>query len=440
MADRALANAAEPARGSWPRRYTVVVLFSLATVLCYLDRTNISVAIIPLAREKGYDAATQGLILSSFFWGYLWLQLPAGWLADRFGGKKVLAAGVLLWSLGTLLTPLASASLGMLLAARVMVGLGEAANFPTIQSLAARWTPASERARALSLSYSGMFLGTVLALLLSPPIILAFGWRALFYLCAALGAIWIAAWGVKAADMPEELSAIDRDELAFILADRPHTPRVDTIPWAALFRESAVWAIILAQFCHNWGFFVIVMWFPTYLHQVFGVPLARVGALSLIPWAVTFAMSNAGGLIADTLRARGLSTTVVRKLLQSVAFALGALPLLALPWALSPGVAVALVTAAEAGVAIGLAAFGVNHIDVAPKYAGVLMGVANTFGALPGIIGVGGAGFIYKYTGSFTAVFYQVAAVYVIGLVGYFIWASGEQKVPPLEPAPAQAL
>ena len=87
--DAARANTRE-----WPRRYTVVVLFALATALCYIDRVNISIAIIPLARAKGYDAAAKGLVLSSFFWGYLWLQLFGGWVADRFGGKRVLAAGV----------------------------------------------------------------------------------------------------------------------------------------------------------------------------------------------------------------------------------------------------------------------------------------------------------------------------------------------------------
>src|SRR5712692_3357195 len=109
-------DAALAAPLTWPRRYTVVVLFALATALCYIDRVNISIAIIPLAREKGYDAAAKGLVLSSFFWGYLWLQLLGGWMADRFGGKRVLAAGVALWSVATFLTPpAASISFGALL-------------------------------------------------------------------------------------------------------------------------------------------------------------------------------------------------------------------------------------------------------------------------------------------------------------------------------------
>ncbi|MEA2680353.1 MAG: transporter, family, solute carrier family 17, partial [Candidatus Binataceae bacterium] len=155
--------------GEWPRRYTVVVLFALATALCYIDRVNISIAIIPLARAKGYDAAAKGLVLSSFFWGYLWLQLFGGWVADRFGGKRVLAAGVALWSLATFLTPpAASISFGVLLAMRAVLGAGEALNFPAVHSIAARWTIGSERARAISLHFSGVAFGTIIALLISP--------------------------------------------------------------------------------------------------------------------------------------------------------------------------------------------------------------------------------------------------------------------------------
>src|SRR6266568_4250189 len=90
-------DAALAAPLTWPRRYTVVVLFATATALCYIDRVNISIAIIPLALDKGYDAAARGLILSAFFWGYLWPQMIGGWIADRVGGKLVLAVGVALW-------------------------------------------------------------------------------------------------------------------------------------------------------------------------------------------------------------------------------------------------------------------------------------------------------------------------------------------------------
>src|ERR1700726_1392226 len=124
MPDSVSAEATVAMAARWPRRYTVIILFALSTVLCYIDRVNISIAIIPLAHAKGYSDAERGLILSSFFWGYLWFQLPGGLLADRFGGKRVLGVGVALWSIATFLTPIATASFGLLLLTRAALGAG----------------------------------------------------------------------------------------------------------------------------------------------------------------------------------------------------------------------------------------------------------------------------------------------------------------------------
>jgi ACS family sodium-dependent inorganic phosphate cotransporter len=190
-----------------------------------------------------------------------------------------------------------------------------------------------------------------------------------------------------------------------------------------------VWAIVLAHVCHNWGFNILLLWLPTYLHRRFDVPLRLVGGLSLIPWLATFVASNAGGWIADMLAARGFGITALRKLTQTAAFTLGALPLLALPAAGSPGAAVALVAISAAGNSLGLAAFGVNHLDVGPRYAGILMGISNTIATLPGIVGVAATGFILQATGSFNAVFYLTAAVYAAGAAGYLAAGSGELKL-----------
>jgi len=414
---------------SWPRRYAVVGLFSLATVLCYADRVSISVAIIPLARDRGYDAAAQGLVLSAFFWGYIWPQLGGGWVADRFGGRRVLASGVATWSLATLLTPAASAAFVLLLAARVLLGLGEAVNFPAIHSIAARWTRAGERSRVISLNFSGMYLGTVLALLASPPIIVALGWPSLFYLSGSLGVIWVAIWLLCVSDTPEQSRSVTREELETILADRPEAPLAGAMPWKAMLREKAVWAIVLAHFCSNFGFNILLLWLPTYLDRTFGVPLARIGAYALVPWVATFFASNGAGWLADWMRWRGVRVGTVRKTLQSASFLGGAAALLALPAASTPWSAIALVTVSAAFNGVGLAAYGVNHLDIGPRYAGVLMGLSNTIAAVPGIVGVAAAGFILKGTGSFAAVFYAIAAVYLLGMAGYAAWASGEVKL-----------
>jgi len=414
----------------WPERYTIVALFFLSTALCYIDRVSISVAIIPLASQYHLDSAAQGIVLSAFFWGYLWPQLLGGWMADRFGGYLVLAAGVAVWSLATILTPLAAAlSFATLLGVRVMLGLGEGINFPSIHSLASRWTLPSERTRVIALNFSGMYVGTVVALTATPAIIAHFGWPSVFYISGGIGAAWVAVWLARSAAQPEKSPHVRGDELALITAGRTAEAVAGPVPWRRIVRESAVWAIVLAHFCSNFGFNILLLWLPTYLKHTFGMSLSRVGLYSLVPWIATFATINTGGWISDLLIARGMSVTVVRKTMQGVAFSFGALPLLMIPAAHSPAAAIALITLSASANGLSQSAYGVNHLDVGPSYAGLLMGLSNTIATVPGIIGVAIAGLIVQVTHSFAGVFYMIAAVYVVGLAGYLSWGSGEQCI-----------
>jgi ACS family sodium-dependent inorganic phosphate cotransporter len=413
----------------WPRRYTVILLFALSTVLCYVDRVNISIAIIPLANAKGYSEAERGLVLSSFFWGYLWFQLPGGLFADRFGGKRVLGAGVALWSIATFLTPIATASFGLLLLMRAALGVGEAVNFPAIHSIAARWAPATERARAISLHLSGTALGTIIALLASPPIIIAFGWEAVFYISGLIGLLWLALWWWKAADWPEHARGVSAAELAEIRAGRSEVDAAEAIPWGTICREPAVWAIVTAHLCNNFGFYLLLLWLPSYLDHTFHVPLKDLGIMAVVPYLVAFVTGNCSGWLADGLQRRGMRMTAVRKTLVTTSFGLGAAAVCAMPFAHSAVQAVMLATVSIGGTAIGTGGWGVNHLDVAPRYAGILMGISNTFATLPGIIGVAATGFIVQATGSYSGAFYLAAAIYLVGLVAFNVWGSGERKL-----------
>ena len=150
---------------------------------------------------------------------------------------------------------------------------------------------------------------------------------------------------------------------------------------------------------------------------------------SIIPWIATFFTISFSGWLADALIARGLSVGTVRKSMQSAGFTIGAIALLIVPEASSPAMAVALLTVAASANGISSAAFGVNHLDVAPTYAGILMGISNTIATIPGIIGVAATGLIVQTTKSFSAVFYLIAAVYFVGMIFYLRWASGEKKI-----------
>ena len=203
-----------------------------------------------------------------------------------------------------------------------------------------------------------------------------------------------------------------------------------TIPRSIMSQKTSdIWAIVIAHLCNNFGFYILLLWLPSYLAHNFHVPMAHLGELSVIPYAVAFAMQNVAGWLADALQRRGMSLTAVRKLIQGLAFGAGALPLLMLPAAASARAAVALVALSIGGSSLGAGAFAVNHLDVAPRYAGILMGLSNTFATIPGIIGVAATGFILQRTDSFSAVFYLTAVIYAIGMVCYLAMASGERKI-----------
>src|SRR5262245_14530732 len=139
--------------GYVPRRFLLVAGCFLAMFVCYVDRVNMSYAILPMSKQFGWDKATQGWVLSSFFVGYLGTQLLGGWLATRIGGRRLLTFGVLWWSAFTLVTPLAArVSFGALIAARIGMGLGEGVAFPAIYQLFGKWIPLRERARASALN------------------------------------------------------------------------------------------------------------------------------------------------------------------------------------------------------------------------------------------------------------------------------------------------
>lgn len=412
----------------WPRRFTLVILCFFSTFICYIDRVNMSVAVIPMVKEFGWDQTTRGIVLSSFFYGYLATQVLGGWLADRYGGKVVLGFGVLWWSVFTLLTPPAAfVSFTALFLARVGMGLGEGVAFPAGHNLFAQWIPRQERARSVAFNASGIPLGTVAALFFTPWIVTTWGWPAVFYYFGALGFLWYGFWYFFASDSPETHPSISPAEVAAIRANTPSPPKNENIPWGLLLSKAPVWAIIINHFCSNWGFYVILTWLPTYFTQVLHAELHKVGIYTVLPWLVMFLMSNVAGGIADRLLKSGYSLTFVRKLMQSIGF-LGAATFLTLISNVTTiGLAITYMCCALGLGAFALSGFAVNHLDIGPRYAGILLGFSNTAGTIPGILGVTLTGMILDATGSWQLVFLISAGIYVFGVIVWWLFATGER-------------
>jgi ACS family sodium-dependent inorganic phosphate cotransporter len=413
----------------WPRRHLVVLLAFASVFVCYIDRVNISVAIIPMAEDLGWSLATQGTVLSSFFLGYLLLQIVGGRLADRFGGKVVLAAGVLVWSLFTILTPPAAwLGLAVLLVVRIGMGMGEAVTFPSIYSLYSRWVPLAERSRAVGFTNSGIPLGTVFALVVTPIIVERLGWEWAFYLFGAVGAIWFAFWRVAVTASPDSHPAITEEERALIEAgaggdgDGGPAPR-----WTEFLKCGPVWAIIVAHFCNNWSLYVLLSWLPTFVNKGLGVDYAAVGWFTMIPHIASFLFLNIAGNVADRLIRSGMDVGRVRKLMQTIGFGGIASALMVVGEVESAWMAIAIMSVGNALGAFVTGGFAVNHMDIAPRHAGTLMGITNTAGTIPGIIGVYVSGLILELTGSWALVFQVAAGVTLVGLAVFLLFSSSRR-------------
>uniref|UniRef100_A0ACD5Y1U1 Uncharacterized protein n=1 Tax=Avena sativa TaxID=4498 RepID=A0ACD5Y1U1_AVESA len=410
-----------------PKRWTIVVLCFFSFLLCNMDRVNMSIAILPMSAEFGWSPATVGLIQSSFFWGYLLTQILGGIWADRFGGKVVLGFGVVWWSIATMLTPIA-AKLGLpfLLVVRAFMGIGEGVAMPAMNNILSKWIPVSERSRSLSLVYSGMYLGSVTGLAFSPFLISKFGWPSVFYAFGSLGSIWFALWQRKARSSPSEDPEISEDEKRHILGGNTVKEPVSSIPWMLILSKPAVWALIISHFCHNWGTFILLTWMPTYYNQVLKFNLTESGLLCVLPWLTMAVFANIGGWIADTLVAKGVSVTNVRKIMQSIGFLGPALFLTLLSKVRTPAMAVLCMACSQGSDAFSQSGLYSNHQDIGPRYAGVLLGLSNTAGVLAGVFGTAATGYILQ-KGSWDNVFQVSVILYIVGTVVWNVFSTGER-------------
>jgi ACS family sodium-dependent inorganic phosphate cotransporter len=188
-----------------------------------------------------------------------------------------------------------------------------------------------------------------------------------------------------------------------------------------------VWAVIVAHFCNNWSLYVLLAWLPTFVNQGLGVAFVAVGLFTLIPNVGSFLFLNVAGTVADRLIKRGMDITRVRKLMQTFSFAGIAGALLVVGSVESAWMAIAIMTLGNCIGAFAAGGFSVNAVDIAPRHAGTVMGLSNTFATLPGIVGVYVSGLILASTGSWALVFQAAAAVTLFGLVFYLIFGSAER-------------
>ena len=418
----------------FPYRFRLISLSTLAVFICYIDRINISVAAVEIQDQFGWDNTQLGLVLSSFFIGYIFTQYLGGFLADRYGGKKVLGYGVLFWSLFTILTPAAAHhSFFLLLFTRVLLGLGEGVTFPALHSLYARWVPYQERTRAIAFTNSGIPLGSIFAYVVTPIIMIVYGWEWAFYSFGAIGIVWFFFWQRNITSLPNEHPDISQNELTLILKEAPASEKAPKLPpFKTLIKNRPLWAIIVAHFCANWPLFVFISWLPIYLKDGLGVDYQDETALFitliLIPSIVSVIFVNLGGFLSDNFIKKGYHKLSVRRICTIIGFGGSAISLGIIPLFESIIGVITMLCITNICAGLGTGGFSVNHADIGPKHTGSIMGISATIATIPGIIGVAISGFLVDLTGSFDSIFYLASAIVLFGGAFYLTFASASKQ------------
>ncbi|KAK7330027.1 hypothetical protein VNO77_24212 [Canavalia gladiata] len=429
--------------GNWPpwknlpRRYKLIGNTSLAFVICNMDKVNLSVAIIPMSHQFGWNSSTAGLVQSSFFWGYALSQLPGGWLAKIFGGRNVLEIGVLIWSVATALVPFLAGYMPGLLLSRILVGIGEGVSPSAATDLIARSIPLEERSRAVAFVFGGLSVGSVMGLLLAPPLIQNLGWGSVFYIFGLLGIAWFLGFqvleGGETQLNAESLSSLAQDTLtqSWKTSLKELNGSLKEVPWKAFFQNRAVWAMIYAHFCGSWGHYNCLSWFPTFFSEELNLNLTEAAWVSILPPLASIFVTNLAAQLADNLISRGVETTTVRKICQSIAFLSPAIcmTLSSLDLGLPPWEIVGILTCGLALSSFALSGLYCTHQDMSPEYASILLGITNTVGAVPGIVGVALTGYLLDSTHSWSlSLFAPSIFFYMTGTIIWLVFASSKPQ------------
>ncbi|XP_063848011.1 vesicular glutamate transporter 1-like [Scylla paramamosain] len=441
------------------KRFTMAILASIGFLISFGIRCNMGVAVVQMTanrtdngeREIDWSDDIVGVVDSSFFWGYLVTQVPGGLIASRFPAHRVFGTAITTSSLLNMLFPGASRlHPAAAMAVRILQGLVEGVTYPACHGIWRNWSPPLERSRLATMAFCGSYAGAVLGMPLSAWLTEGIGWPAPFYFYGVAGVTWGFFWYWLAFEKPSKHPTISAREQVYIeesLGKQPTSqPTFASTPWRAFATSMPVWAIVVANVARSWTFYLLIISQPTYFSEVFHYKVAKSGTLSALPHLVMTIVVPFGGQLADYFRKNNiLSTTNVRKIFNCGGFGLEALFLLVVAFTRETTVAISALTLAVGFSGFAISGFNVNHLDIAPRYASILMGISNGFGTLSGMIC---PIVVEEFTKQGTAAEWQVvfliaSIIHFLGITFYGIFASGElqpwAEPPPEEAAPGDA-
>ncbi|KAJ0176876.1 hypothetical protein K1T71_008055 [Dendrolimus kikuchii] len=432
-------------------RHVQMLCMCFCMIALFVARSSLGVAILAMTDTTRrndsnveiyeWDKKTQGLILSSFFWGYMTMQIPAGILAKKYGGKPILLVALLTNAMLCVLLPTVAHFGGwiMVCVCRVLMGLTQACLFPASHTLLGRWLPINERTTFTGVVYSGSTIGTIIAMpvsgLLAETVL---GWKLIFYSISALMFATAALWYWFAASSPTEHYLMSEDEKFYIemgLYSNGGGEVKRPIPWKEIFKTMPVWAIVSAHVGSAVSFTLFFVDLPTYLERAMQISLKNSAILSALPFVGMWLGSVSSATICEKIYNRGLlSVTACRKIFTSIAmFGSGAgMILLAFLGPDHKNIAIVTLVAVLSLSGFTSAGFMVNHLDLSPHFAGVLLSLTNFAGSVGSVLMPVATSLILKNDPSdisrWRMVFLLTSALVITTNIVYVIFGSSKRK------------
>lgn len=324
-------STASPSSRATTVRAWVMVWLCAAAAISYIHRNSIAVAEEAIRADLGLSKLQMGWILGAFFWGYAVLQIPSGWVGDRFGSRRPLALFSAAWSIATGLMAMIS-GYASLVALRLTCGAAQAGLFPCATKTMVGWLPAGRRGFASGVLGSSMSLGAALALPLTGALLdHGLSWRTVLALYVAPGLVWAIGFYVWFRDRPEEHPSVNAAEVALIHgrttteeAASKREPRPAT-PWLLILSSAPLWFLSAQQFFRAAGYMFYASWFPTFLKETYSVSTEQSGWLTSMPLLAVVFGSPIGGMLADRLLTRTGSRRLSRQGVGAASMLLSAL-------------------------------------------------------------------------------------------------------------------
>ena len=382
----------------------IVLLVTVSVFINYIDRGNLATA-APLVQDDLHLTPSQlGALFSVFSISYVLFMPATGWLADRFGAKIVLGAGVAIWSIATLSTGFAAGFAG-LLGLRLLLGIGESCAFPCASKIIADAVDVGRLGIANGVMGFGYLFGPAVGTLVGGNLMAIAGWRASFIVFGALSLLWLVPWRTVVIDPPVKAEGASSPSPSF----------------REILSRRGLWGASLGHFASNYVYYFILTWLPFYLVKSRGFSMESMAAVTFFAYALNAGSALFMGWLADRWIKAGFGATLIYKSIMGITHVVAFACMVGMLLLPERGCIAALyIFCIVAGFSYpGI--FAIPQIIAGPKATGRWVGVQNALGNVAGIVAPFVTGLLVDRTGLFDVAFGLAAAVNILGFIGWVV-------------------